>query len=258
VPRFILGRAAVRKLHGTIDELFNRAKARLFGRDYSPKQIIFSAKPIVHREDLSLGGIFDSAAHYEGVAPNEELKASLHRIAEGYLDAAKERAKSNVVHAVQSFVTDAEHKGKKVESDIVIGGELEQVLGRVADDVKRIINTESTKARNFSAVDAISKVNLAAGITDPVVVFLGPNDTHTCDECRRLFFLPDGTPRAWLRSELMSSYHKHGADSPSMSGCHPNCRHTPRTLLPGFGFNDEGRIAFIAPGHSELDKQRGG
>jgi hypothetical protein len=42
-----------------------------------------------------------------------------------------------------------------------------------------------------------------------------------------------------------------------MAGCHPNCRHTPRGLLTGYGFDEDRRIAFIAHGHDELARQRG-
>ncbi len=253
MAKYILGKGAVKTIHDTINHLFDRAKARLFGR----KMLTFSAKPIQHREDLSLGGVFDRAAQFHGTVPNQKLKDSLQRVAESYLDVSREKAKAGVVHAVQSYITDIEHSGAEPDVGSMIQDEISSVMNKVRSDVKRIVDTESTKARNFSGLDAVGRIGTASGISDPVVCFMGPNDAHTCDECFRLFFMEDGvTPRCWYRSELKSGYHKHGNDSPSIAGCHPNCRHSIVPVLPGFGFQG-GKLEYISHGHDELKTQRG-
>lgn len=257
MPRFVLGKMAVRRIHAAIEHLFARAKTRLLGRRHEPKVISFGYSPPQHREDLSLPGIFDFSAQSEGMSPNEALRESLSRVAEQYLTAHQERAKAQVVHAVQSFIHEAEAKGKEVDFKTVLGGELAQLMGRVTTDVKRLVDTEGTRARNVGSVDAITKVNAMLGVEDPVVAFLGPNDNHTCSECLRLYFWTDGvTPRVWKLSEVGHAYHKHGDPDPKVGGLHPHCRHTLVSVTRGHGFVG-GKLTFISPDHDELARQRG-
>lgn len=259
MPRYVLGRAAVRRIHAAVEALFQRAKARFLGRPYGPKQVAFvvQAPPPPHAAPhLTAGGVFDHSSRIEGLEPNQELKEALERVAEGYLDAAQEGAKAAVVHSVQAFLTDAELKGVKTDVPTVLGGELAEVLGKVTANVRRIVETETGRVTNMGAIDVVQRVNAAAGVEDPVVVFLGPNDALCCDHCRDLYFLADGvTPRAWLMSELKVGYWRRGDPAPSVGPLHPHCRHRPTSLLPGYGFQG-GRIVFVEPGFSEIARQR--
>jgi hypothetical protein len=261
MPRRILGKGAVRAIYAAIDTLFTRAKVRWLGRTVEPKRITFSTKPerpVGHREDLSLGGVFDHSSQMSGMKPNADLRESVMRVAEQYLDAHCELAKARVVTTVQAFLSEAEAKGERPDPKVVLGGELAVLMGQVGRNLKTIVETETTRASNLGAVDAITKVGALSGERDPVVAFMGANDTHVCDECRRLFFLNDDvTPRCWRLSDVQHGYHKRGNDKPAIGGCHPNCRHRPVTILPGYGFDDGGKLQFIAHGHDELARQAG-
>lgn len=256
MARFILGKAAVKRIHAAIDDLFTKAKSRFLGRDYGPKRISFSittAKP-----ELSLPGLFEASSRAEGMRPNEQLKESLQRVAEAYLDAHKEKAKADVVHTVQAFLHDAEQKGVNTDVKTVLGGELSRLFGEVGRNVRRIVDTESTRARNTGAVDAISKLGIVAGEEDPVVYFAVVRDQHLCDECVRLHLMEDGvTPRLWRLSEVTHAHHKRGEDHPSVGGLHPHCRCTMVQLRRGWKFDASGRAVGAEPGHNELAVQRG-
>lgn len=260
MPRFILGKGATKAIYNAVSALFARAKARFLGHSYGPKEISFGARPVRpvgFREDLSLPGIFDYASRAQGGKPSDSLREAVVRVADQYLNAHEELAKARVVNAVQSFISEAEaNPGKAPDVKTVLGGELAQLMGTVSRNLKTIVDTESTRAHNLGAIDVISKVSVAAGQKDPVVAFIGPNDGYTCGECQRLFFLPDGTPKAWRMSEIGHAYHKRGDEDPKIGGCHPNCRHRPVAILPGYGFDSSGKIAFISPGHDEWTKQR--
>lgn len=262
MPRYVLGRNAVRKIHGAVEALFARAKARFLGRDYGPRGIVFRAgapKPVDHREDLSLGGIYDASVRHEGMTPSENVREALNRVAEGYLDAHQEHAKAQVVHAVQAWMTNAEHKRVNTDLDTVLGGELAQLMGKVAANVKHIVDTEANRARNTGSLDVISKVNAAAGVADPVVYFVISRDQHVCGECLRLHQL-DGTltgkPRVWRLSEVGAGYHKQGDDHPKLAGLHPHCCCSMVTLMPGFGFDEAGKAVYIGEWHDEYKLQR--
>jgi hypothetical protein len=81
--------------------------------------------------------------------------------------------------------------------ETVLGGQLADVWGKTTNDVKRMIDTEATGARNMGTLEGIIGVNASEGIEDPMVYFVVVRDQHLCDECKRLHLLPDETtPRA--------------------------------------------------------------
>ncbi len=240
--------AAVAAIELAVEKIFHRAKSRFLGKipPYTPKGIILSVNP-----NLSIGSIFKLAAKTEGVQHNEDLLSAIQRIGMGYLEATKEKAKAKTIHKVQTFLTDAHNKNIDTDVETILGGEISNLWGEITTDVKRIVETESTMARNASLMDSITKVNLSAGINDPLVFFVVVRDTTLCKECLRLHVMPDGiTPRVWKMSEVGSGYHKVG-------GLHPNCRCILVTLLPGYGFDAAGHVDYKSPGYSEYNTQRG-
>ena len=256
MPRYFLGKAAVKVIHKAIENIFEKAKVRLFNRPF-PKHIVFNSKAGVSvKPELTLPAIFIAASIEERNKPNLELMASLERIAEGYLDAHKEATKAKVVQTIDAFLRDAEHKNIKTDVVTVLGGQLEKVWAKLKTDMNRIVNTEATINRNVGTLDGIVKVNAASGIADPVVYFVVVKDNVTCEECIRLHLMPDKiTPKCWYLSEVGSSYHKKGEESPKIGGLHPHCRCSLVTLLPGYGFTG-GSLMFIKHGHEEILKQR--
>lgn len=254
-PPPVLGPVAHRRIEQAVAELFARIRFRLLGRVGS-KSILFSSRPGQHREDLSLPGLFDAASRSEGMRPNEDLRDALMRVADRYLTAHEALAKARVVHTVQSFLDEAHRAGETPDARVVLGGELARVMGHAINDVRRIVDTESTRARNAGTLDAIAKINAMAGVEDPVVYFAVVNDQHLCEECRRLHLMPDGhTPRYWRMSEIGSGYHKRGEPNPKVGGLHPHCRCTLVTLMIGYGHRD-GRLVFISPDYDGITEQR--
>ncbi len=256
MPRFLIGKAAVNRIHAAVETLFRRTKERLLGRRYEPKKITVEYKAPQFRHDLSLPGIFDAASAAEGMKPNEAFKESLVRVAESYLDAHEQMTKARIVAEVQNFLTEAEAKGVDTDVPTVLGGKLYDVMTKVTTDVKRIVETESTRARNMGTMDAIIKVAALSGTSDPAVFFVVVRDSLRCDECTRLHLLEDQvTPRVYRLSEVSHSYHKRGDPMPSAGGLHPHCRCTMVYLSKGYGF-EAGRVKFISLDHDEFARQR--
>lgn len=256
--KFILSKPAIKAVGRAIDSLFNRAKRRFLGQEFGDKGIRFGTilpeRAADHRLDLSLKGLFDAAARSEGLAPNQKLYESVEKGVEGYFDAHKELAKARVIHEVQSYLHEAESSSAAAPGK-VLGKALEDAFSKVTQDLEKVVDSESTRGRNISTLDAVSKINAMSGVSDPVIAFLGPNDANTCKECLRIFFMPDGNPRAWLASELRHVYFKKGDQSPCVAGCHPHCRHSLVSILPGYGFKN-GSLSYIEPGYSIIDDQR--
>lgn len=248
--------AAIAAIEAAVDKIFARAKARFSGRvpPNTAKGLILSLKP-----HLSIPGLFKLAAKTEGTPANEDLLHGVVKIGMTYLDATQAKAKAKTIQEVQAFITDAHNNGIDTDVETVLGGAIADLWGTVTSDIKRIMETESTIARNVSLMDSITKVNLSAGINDPLVYFVVVRDQTLCSECKRLHVQPDGvTPRVWRMSELGAGYHKKGQPNPKIGGLHPNCRCILLTLLPGYGFDKAGKVTYISPGWNEYANQRGG
>lgn len=253
----MLSRETVARIKGAVTALFARARARVLGvRPVHEIRIGVTHSPLGVREDLSIPGLFNASASAEGFRPSAPVRAALVRVAEGYLDAHEKLAQVQVVHAVQSWLADAANKGVATDAKTVLGGEIAELMGQVTANVKRIVETEATRARNVGTLDVVTKIAAVSGVADPYVFFAGPNDEHTCEECKRLFFMPDGvTPRVWRLSQVGHAYHKRGDAEPKVGGCHPHCRHTMVYLAQNYGF-EHGRVTFVAQGHDEHAAQQ--
>lgn len=234
-------------IESAVDALFERAKGRLLGpqagrrTSLGGKALKFSFVP-----DLTLGALFAAGSKEEGVhKPDHDLMAGLMSITEKYLDAQKEKTKAQVVQSVQSFLHDATTRGVDTDVQTVLGGQLAELWGKVHSDVRKIVETESTVARNMGVDDAIQRISAMQGNNDPSVFFVVVRDGHRCSECTRLHLMPDEvTPRVWKRSEVTSGYHKKGNLFPSVGGIHPHCRCVMSVLMPGFGFDSAGMVVW--------------
>lgn len=256
--KYFLPKSGIKAIDKAVEALFNRLKARFLGHRKEPKQIRFGVydTPVKVKEDLTMPAIFEEAARSEGIKPNLQLMNSMNSSIEQYLDAHQELAKAKIKTTVQTFLTEAEMSKKKPNVEKMLGKQLGDVFTKVNSDVQAVVDNEMNKAKNVSALDGIIKRSLSLGIEDPTVAFLGPLDRYTCDDCKRLYWLPDlTTPRVWKVSELKHSYNKHGDKTPSVGNCHPNCRSTMVTMMPGYGFKG-GKIAYIDPGYDVWADQR--
>ncbi len=250
-----LSRGAIRAVNAAVDRVFDRIKGRVIGPDFirarGDKQIFIGHKPA-----LSLPGIYRQAAAEEGSRADETMVHGLSKVAESYIDAQREATKARVLRSVNAWLAD----NKKADVQTVLGGELADVWGKVMSDVTKIIDTESTAARNLGTLEGITKVSAAHDIADPTVYWVTVRDTEMCEECKRLHLIDiDGhtIPRVWKLSEVSSGYHKRGDEHPCTSGLHPHCRCTIGNLMPGYGFDDTGNVKFIKLGWDEYARQRG-
>jgi hypothetical protein len=250
-----LGRAAINVIYRAIDQVFDRIKARFLGPHAGPRQIGFIGKinPI-----LNLPGLFKISAIQEGATPDEQRISSLVGIAETYLDSQKERAKAQLVQAVDSFLQESHNAGRDIDFETVLNAKLVDTWKELSTNVKRIITSEASKAQTMGTLEAIAKINASTGIDDPVVYFICvKRDGYPCVECRRLHLLEDNdTPRLWYMSECTHDYGKRGNLFPSLSGQHPNCQCVLATIFPGWGFKN-GSLTYIGANHNAILEQRG-
>lgn len=261
MPKSPLSKTARKAIELAVEALFERAKARLLGPD--PKQstalkgkgknLLFSFIP-----QYTLGGLFIAGSNEEGVTTiNHELLGGLMKITEAYLDALKERTKAQMVQSVQSFIQDSSTKGEKTDVQAALTEQLTDLWTKVHSDVRKVVETETTVARNMGVDDAIQRISAMQGVDDPVVFFVVVRDGERCKECTRLHLLDDKTtPRVYLRSEVGAGYHKRGEPNPKVGGLHPHCRCVMSVLTPGFGFDAGGRVIWKSMGWDELKRQR--
>lgn len=245
--------AAVERINEAVDDLFDRAKLRLLGPKAVPKRLY-----VGFRRPHSLPGVFEAASAEEGVVPDLETLDQLISTASNYLDSLRLRSKAKIVTAVQAFVSEAGGEAANTSAlQIALEAQLYELFGQIKMETRRIVDTETQKARNIGGLEGIIKVNAAVGVKDPVVFFVVVRDTELCEECRRLHMLPDGkTPRVWKLSELAHGYHKRGDPQPSVEGLHPHCRCSCSTLMPGFGFSEAGYVTWKGEAYDELEVQR--
>lgn len=248
----VLPAAAIKRIETSVDNVFDALKRRVLGESMVGKRIYVSS---VHH--LSLPGLFEAAAREEGVAPNARTLHQILKVASGYIDSQREKAKARVVNEVQSFITDAHRAAEKPDVEVVLGGRLQELWSDTIAQARRIVDTEAQHTRNVGVLEGVVKVNASMGIDDPTIYFVVVRDKSLCGECKRLHMLDDGvTPRVWKLSEVGSGYHDKGDSNPKTGGLHPHCRCTIVTLLPGYGFTPAGFVTYVAKDHDEYARQR--
>jgi len=251
-----LSKKAIAAIHSAVDDLFNKVKVRYLGAGADDRA---GSKKLVitHNPALTLPALYADSASEDGAKPKTATAQSLTDVAKGYLDATQAATRAKVVHAVDSYLRNAQLKGVETNASTVLGGQLAELWGTVTTEVKRILEAEATKARNIGALEGIVKINASQGVEDPTVAWLGPIDNETCAECKRVYLMPDGiTPKVYKLFQASSSHHHRGENSPKIQGLHPACRHTMVTVLHGFGF-ENGKISYISPGYDIYASQNG-
>ena len=253
MARYLLSDGARTKIEQQVDGLFDKLLGRFVGP--GPKTMMFE---ITHDPILTLPGIFASATVEGGaLSPNKALLSSLLRISTNYVNAIREKTKAKLLNDIESAISRTGTEGMAGVMN-ELEGQLASLWTTVTADIKRVVQTELSGASNQGLHDGILQVSEAMGINDPIIFFVPVRDGLLCDECKKLHLQPDGiTPRVWKMSEVSMSYHVKGEDKPSVHELHPNGRCTMTTLLPGFGFNSIGLVAWVSVGHDEYKKQRG-
>lgn len=191
--------------------------------------------------------------------PNKEEEDTLKvilRIANGYINALKERTQARTVQNINSYILDQNSKREPVNPD-KIKEIFTDEMDKAGKHFKLIANSESNKTTNIGTALQISKVGEANGEDDPTVFFIVTIDDVTGPEEFVLHLLPDRkTPRVWKLSEIGNEYHKKGDPNPKFPGLHPNCRCKLTYLAKGFGFDDNGKVVYKGADWDELVHQR--
>lgn len=248
----MLGKAATKLVHAAVDKLFNRLKHRFLGPKLVDKRLA-----IGYRHELSLPGLYENAVRDQGATPSNTTMHAILSVAEGYIEAQRERAKAQVVSGCNAALADARATSTETDLETVLGGQLVDQFSKITSDVHRIVDSEAQNGRSLGALEGIGRINAQAGIEDPVVYFVVVRDANVCKECMRLHMLEnETTPRLWYLSEVGNGYHKKGDSNPKVRGLHPSCRCSLVTLMPGYGFSAAGMTDYVGPGHSEIEKQR--
>ncbi|CAB4127231.1 hypothetical protein UFOVP75_93 [uncultured Caudovirales phage] len=246
----MLNLKGIRAIGSAVDNLFDRMKTKLLGSRNQDKKI---AVRFTHGE--SLQGLYEAAVSQEGAVPSASSIGSIHKIAASYLDATKEQTKARLIKEINATIE--ESKGEAVSIIPELTERLNDVFRKATSDVNRIVSSEAQNSRTLGLLEGIVKINERVDVDDPTVFFIIVRDQHVCEECKRIHMLPDGiTPRTFKLSEVSHGYHKHGEDTPCVSGLHPHCRCTMGTLLPGTGFDKHGFITFVDVDHDEHARQR--
>ena len=232
----------IQLISNKISNLFDQIKVKFLG----PRGVDRHVDTTYSREN-SMMGMYEAASREEGGIPNLETLSTLTSTSKNYLEALK-------LKTINSTIKDIEEKAHKPED---VGPILEENWSKATSALQKIIETETQGTKNIALLDGIIRTNKAFNVEDPLVAFVIVRDGKVCDECTRLHVSDDGvTPRVWRISELIHGYHKIGAETPSCYGLHPNCRCQLITILPGYGFDDKGKIKYIKRGHDEHSYQR--
>jgi len=237
-----------------VEDLFDKIALQFIGD--IPKLKYKKLLLIGHAQNLGLPHLFVQAMQNRVPNPIEQdaLKGLLDS-AHGYIEALKNRTKSNITEKVDGMVKEANlRKGRINQEEIqnVINDELD----KAQKHLRTIVESEGTKFRNIGSMMDISRVASSIGDQDPYVFFVVVKDNKTCKECIKLHIMPDGvTPKIYKFSELKQGYHKRGEDQPSAFGLHPHCRCTLTYLTKGFGFNKKGLIVYKGENHDAYKEQ---
>src|SRR5271165_6511781 len=241
--------ASKEQISKLVDDLFDKTALRFLGN--VPKLQQKKNILIGFEQNINLANLFVQAMNnkYLNYIEQDVLKGILGG-AYSYIDILKNKTSNNIIQQIEGLAREARISGEKIpkeDLDKIVNKELE----KARSGLETIAASESTKARNLGSVMDISRAAAVDGIKDPVVGFAGINDNKTCEECKRLFLMPDGiTPRLWYLSECSAGYFKRGDSVPSILGLHPHCRHIPFNVPSDWGFDSAGHITFKSIGYN--------
>ncbi len=237
-----------------VDDLFDSLLTRLLGHGFTGKRLF-----IGFTHDFTLPGIFEAAVNEEGGRVDTELVSGIAAVAEDFINKHRAEAKASTKRRMQALLYDIDQGRLKPEDFASAAqGEMAELWSKVKSGVHAVVASETQHAQTIGVKEGIDQVNDGLGIEDPVVCFIPVKDNNLCKECRRIHLLPDGfTPRVFKSSEVSAEYHKRTDEVPSWHLMHPHCRCALATVLPGFGFDAQGRITWVHADHREWDYQRG-
>lgn len=206
----------------------------------------------------TLSNLFKDSSTVTQLTHDQGMLNKLLDITKGYIEIEKEKTKNEIIQQIEITSLNSELPKNKSNPAKILEKQIPDILNKSKAKIKLIIENETNKIQNMGVLSDIIALNENIGTDDPIIVFLVNIVPETCDDCKRLHFMPDlVTPRCWYLSELKHDYAKRGDSSPSILGQHPNCEASGRmaTIMPGWGFVG-GRVTFIKDGYNIIKEQR--
>lgn len=257
-----------------ISRLFESLRLQLLGPQHiKGKAIVFSVRDFDPKTTLAsnyLNSYSYNSIDEKGIDPKAIDK--IQDVAASYIDSLEKKSLADMTRIIGSqsdnLVLQAKRDNVSIKEVIqtktgklalqTIKAELENQKDKIANSVDRLVTHELHNAQNFGALDGILGASKAMGINDPVVFKVLVDDERLCPVCRKLWLSADGiTPKLYKLSELQATSPGPKALVAAVAPQHINCRCVLTTLVPGFAFNETGRIVYIGEGHDEYKKQRG-
>jgi len=256
-----------------IEESFERMKGKFLGPEFMNKGFVFSLKNFDPKNTLSSVYLHANAINsFNKESVDKDNLDKINTVAQNYLDTLKQKSVADITRIVDDHLQEVKQKGKiegedpssflrsDVGKDVVrkIKNELKDQIVKINKGNELIVNVELGNAQNIGAMDGILSASKSLGVNDPVVMKIGVGDEKRCENCWNLWTMPDKkTPRLYKLSELTGSPGNYKNPSPSIGLTHPRCRDVISVLMPGFGFNANGKITYVSQDHDEFKKQRG-
>ena len=254
-------------LQNIVDEIigkaFNALRFNLLGPDRVSKAYVLSLRGSKYDFKTSIPGAYIEANlqhSHDDRSIDRKVIQSLTDVAEGYIDNLQQKSTADINRIIEQYLSDISIQAKlqnQTERDYLLSENGQQIIKSLKEELMRqkeqidkiaatIVEYERHKAYNFGATDGILSAAKSIGIADPTVYKVLVDDERLCPKCRSLWLVPGSDiPKTYRLSELSSapgSDHQHPA--PSISPTHINCRCVLVTLMPGFGFNKDGKIVY--------------
>jgi hypothetical protein len=187
----------------------------------------------------------------------------------GLRDASIAKMRGTLVNA--TFEHMGNYLGEEVKNVIEEAYIKNTSLGKLVGDLKReakdwsskwstVATTEFSKTLNSGICDAIIQRNRGASNDDIYCYFAVVRDSKFCKHCSRLLLWPNGQPRIFTMSELISAGSNYGRKAvdykPSIMGLHPNCRCTVSQLPRGWEVKANGHLTFKSPDYNQYKNQK--
>lgn len=238
-----------------VSDLFDKTALRLLGP--IPKLHHKKITLLGFAEGITLATLFIQAMNNRWLNNTErDVITGILGGAFGYIEALKSKTTNAISERIDGLAREA-RIAKTPIAETELNKVIQEELGKARSGMERIAASEATKTRNLGALMDITQKAAQTNTGDPIIGFMGPFDGDSCEECVRMFLMPDKvTPRLWYLSECSGGYFKRGDNVPSILGLHPRCRHMPFNVPSDWGFNKSGHLTFVGLGFNALEKQR--